>query len=111
MSEGVGAVGRYDDLSREDLEARTLAAERVAVLYGWTPVHEGSLREDALFQLWSDWRDIDPERVEPSEWPELDDEALRPLAEKRRRKREGVEDVMRHLSSIVDQTRQDEVGK
>jgi hypothetical protein len=73
-----------DRLDRPELEERLALAERVCVLFGWSPVLGDSVREKATSQAWSEWVDnVGMDFLAPEAHPELSDEAIEALAVKR----------------------------
>jgi hypothetical protein len=78
-----------------DLQRRLEAAERVCVLYGWTGGGSGSDREKALHELWSDWVDVSGVSLSQTDHPDLSDERIAELAQRRDATRAATLERMR----------------
>ena len=84
------------------LRERLHAAERVCVLFGWTAQNTSdSEREDALTQAWLDWSHVVPDGF-MQEQPDLSDEAIHELAEKRRHIRKQTLAAIQGVGSSID---------
>src|SRR4051812_7561447 len=72
----------YEHLSREQLETRLAAAERVCIVYGAAPAHLRTDREKATFMLWQKWLEIIADHPEIDQ-SDITDRFIFDLARKR----------------------------
>lgn len=71
-------------MSENALTRRLRLAEAVCLMYGWSPVHDATERDKATSELWRQWLGAVPKNfTDPANHPELSDEAITALANKR----------------------------
>lgn len=88
----------------DEERARLEAAERVCLLFGWSPAHGhggGPDIEKATGQAWQEWAEIvGSDFTGPEAHPDLGEEAIKALA----RKRDGIrEETLKRLPVEVVQ--------
>jgi hypothetical protein len=71
----------YSSLEPDELRRRLYLAERVCLMYGWSPAHMETPREKATHEIWCEWADAVGEKFRsPKAHPELNEGLFNVLA-------------------------------
>jgi hypothetical protein len=80
-SGGIVMTTNYSSLDRDELERRLHLAERVCLMYGWSPAHMENVREKATHEMWCEWAEVaGGEFRRPKARPELNEGLFQTLA-------------------------------
>ncbi len=80
MSHNALTVSEYDDLTREQLVERLVAAEKVCTAYGITGDGDETDRQKALYMLWRAWHRLPSVEFSKTRWHHLTDDSIYELA-------------------------------